>query len=183
MASIVRQKTPDVFGITTSPTSMRRQVCKGTPWLLHQFRSQYRKRYSFVLGTHDMANYNYWFDTLWGNVNFAAVLDKLIPFVEAELPSVEELCQDYLNMANTIEIVKRILIIEDEEGFTIWTVIEAEPFDDSQRKPIYQAQINMLRQIEEDIPIDFHILNISEYSSLEGLQDIIPPNAKIIWQR
>ncbi len=77
-------------------------------------------------------------------------------------------------------VKKKILIVEDEEGFTIWTIIEAEPFDDSQRKPIYQAQINILRQMEEGIPIDFRILNISEYKQIE---DIIPSSAKIYWQR
>ena len=86
-------------------------------------------------------------------------------------------------MVNTIEIVKQILIVEDEEGFTILTLIEAEPFDDSQRKPIYQAQINILRQMEEDIPVDFHILNVSEHLNLEELRDVIPSNAKIFWQR
>ena len=179
MAPIVKQRNPDVFGITTMP-STRRQLGKGIPWLAHPFRSQYLKRYSYALGIHDIANYNYWFGTLWGNFDFAAVLDKLIPSVEAEQPSVEELCQDYLNMVNTIEIVKQILIVEDEEGFTIWTIIEAEPFDDSQRKPIYQAQINIFRQIEEGIPIDFRILNISECKQIE---DIIPSSAKIYWQR
>lgn len=172
MAPIVKQRTVDVSGITTP--FVRRPLGKGMPWLLHPFVSQYR------VGVYDIAHYNYWFDALWGERDFTAVLDKLIPYAEAELSSIEALCQDYLNMINTIEIVQRILIVEDEEGFTIWTIIEAEPFDDSQRKPIYQAQINILRQMEEGIPIDFCILNISEYKQIE---DIIPSSAKIYWQR
>lgn len=183
MISVIKQGKPDVFDIATPSTSTRKQICKGTPWMLNRFPSGYRKRPSYFLNINNVANYNYWFDTLWGNVDFAVVLDKLIVCVEAKMPSVKDLCENYLNMANTVEVVKQILIVEDEEGFTIWTVIEAEPFDDSLRKPIYQAQIDMLRQIEDDKPIDFHILNILEYTNLEALQDVIPHNAKIIWQR
>jgi hypothetical protein len=181
MATIAKQKRADVLGITTYST--RRQFGKHIPWLLHPFGSQYRSRSYLAMSLYDIENYNYWFDTLWGGKDITVALGKLIPSTEAELPSVEELCQDYLSMVNTFEIVKQILIVEDEEGFTIWTIIEAEPFDDSQRKPIYQAQINMLRQMKEDIPIDFHILNASECSNLEDLRDVIPSNAKIFWQR
>ena len=178
MAPVVKQGTDYVLDIITP--SIRRQLGKGISGLSCPFWSQSYKLGSLAMTMPDIANYNYWFDTLWGNLDFAVVLDKLIPSVEAEQPSVEELCQDYLNIVNTLEIVKQILIAEDEEGFTIWTLIEAEPFDDSQRMPIYQAQINIMRQMEEGIPIDFRILNISEYKQIE---DIIPSNAEIYWQR
>lgn len=178
MASIVSQRKTEVFGITTP--SVRTLLGKGIPRRLYPFGRQYRKRSPLVMGTYAIANYNYWLGTLWGEREFTAILDKLIPSVEAELSSVEELCQDYLNMINNIEIVKQILIVEDEEGITIWTIIEAEPFDDSQRKPIYQAQINILRQVDEGTPIDFRILNISEYKQRGN---IIPSSAKIVWQR
>lgn len=178
MAPVIKQRTGYVFDISTP--SMRRQLSKGISRLSCPFWSQSHKRGSLATGMPDIANYNYWFDTLWGGRDIATLMDKLIPTFEAGLPSVQELCQDYLNIVNTIEIVKKILIAEDEEGFTIWTLIEAEPFDDSQRMPIYQAQINIMRQMEEGIPIDFRILNISEYKQIE---DIIPSSATIFWQR
>ena len=99
------------------------------------------------------------------------------------LRDIDTICAEYLAEITEIESLREILVVEEEEVTTVWTIIKAPPFDDSVREPIYAAQLNIMRSLEQDIPIDFYILNESELPSDKKLSDIIPCNARSIWRR
>jgi hypothetical protein len=96
---------------------------------------------------------------------------------------IDRVCREYVEKISKIEAVREILVVEGEKVTTVWTIIKAPPFEDSVREPIYTAQLQILRSLERYIPIDFYILNESELSSDKNLSDIIPSDARSIWQR
>ena len=66
-------------------------------------------------------------------------------------------------MAQTIAVVQEVGLTDDtEDGRTIWTIIVAEPFERSARKPIYLAQQKALQSFKHPT-IDFRVLNLTEH--------------------
>jgi hypothetical protein len=100
-----------------------------------------------------------------------------------EIDNIFGLCKSYIEKISSMDIVNKIMLVEDEDETTCWTIIDAPPFEDSLREPIYEAQLEILRSVDDDIPLDFHVLNISEVPTPEKLEEIIPSDAQIIWQR
>ena len=89
----------------------------------------------------------------------------------------------YVNIVVKIEVVKTVRIRAEEDRVTIWTVIEAPPFQDELRIPIYDAQTEVLRMDEGNIRVDFNLVNVSEIPITASIEQIIPPNARCIWSR
>lgn len=96
---------------------------------------------------------------------------------------VERYSRNYQKALESLKYVKQILSIANADMYSIWTVIEAPPFDDHYRDPIYNAQLDVLQQVGDDISIDFHILNTLELCEDTQTEDIVPHGAKIIWQQ
>jgi hypothetical protein len=111
---------------------------------------------------------------------FESVLRELLSIATTDI---DRICREYVGKINEIREVREVLLVEEEEVSTVWTIIKASPFEDSVREPIYTAQLQILRSLERDIPIDFRILNESELPSDQELSDIIPSNARSIWRR
>lgn len=112
----------------------------------------------------------------WRKTEFRGVLSTAIR-------DIDTVWREYVEKISKIEAVREILVVEEEKVTTVWTIIKAPPFEDSVREPIYTAQLQTLRSLEQDIPIDFYILNESELSSDKNLSDVIPSNARPIWRR
>jgi len=117
-------------------------------------------------------------------------IDKLCKTVYESPPKektrstrVDKLCKDYVDIISSIDIVRQILLVEDKDITTIWTIIDAVPFDSSLRTPIYDAQGKIFSVLEEDIALDFYVLNLSELPEKQELESIIPPSAKLVWER
>ena len=102
---------------------------------------------------------------------------------ELELDTIFKLCTAYIEAIRSMDIVVKVMVTEAEDVTTCWTIIDAPPFEDSLREPIYAAQVNILSSLEDEISVDFHVLNIAELSEPAELNNIIPPNAGIVWQR
>jgi len=100
-----------------------------------------------------------------------------------KLASVGELCEAYVEIVSGINIVRQVFLCETNNIATIWTIIDATPFEDSLRTPIYDAQVKILSTLKENIPLDFYVLNVSELSEGEELKGIIPSNAKLVWEQ
>lgn len=100
-----------------------------------------------------------------------------------KLASVGELCKAYVEIVSGINIVRQVFLSETNNIATIWTIIDATPFEDSLRTPIYDAQVKILSTLKEDIPLDFYVVNVSELSEGEELEGITPSNAKLVWER
>jgi len=97
--------------------------------------------------------------------------------------SLDNLCNAYTEMVSKIDIVKKIFVVETKNALTCWTIIDAEPFDSELRAPIYDAQVNIYQEMKEDLALDFHVLNLSELHDRQELESILPPGAKLVWQR
>jgi len=97
--------------------------------------------------------------------------------------SYDNLRNAYVEMVSKIEIVEKIYIIEATNGLVCWTIVDTEPFDSTLLEPIYEAQIKIYRQIGSTSALDFHVLNLSEFHHRQELENILPPSAKLVWQR
>lgn len=97
--------------------------------------------------------------------------------------TVAKLCEAYLKIVSSIDMAKKVLVAETMDVATIWTIIDAPPFEDSLRTPICDAQLRILSMLKEQISLDFNVLNVSELSENQQPDDIIPVNAKLIWER
>jgi hypothetical protein len=102
---------------------------------------------------------------------------------QATITSLDKLCNTYVEMVSKVEIVKKIYVVKTQDGLVCWTVIDAEPFDSELRAPIYDAQVKIYQEMKEDIALDFHVLNLSELHDRQELESILPPGAKLVWQR
>ncbi len=107
---------------------------------------------------------------------------KLRALLSIATTDIDRLCREYVDKVSDINAVREVLVVEEEEVTTIWTIIKAPPFEDSLREPIYTAQLQVLRSLEQDTPLDFYVLNESELPADEKLSEIIPSNARCIWQ-
>ena len=99
------------------------------------------------------------------------------------IPNLDELTNAYIQIVSSINIVHKVLVVETTEAATIWTIIDAPPFEDSYRDLVYDAQIEIFNMTKEDIPLDFYILNVSELVNKQELDKIIPSNSKLVWER
>jgi len=102
---------------------------------------------------------------------------------QATTASLDNLCNAYIEMVSKIEIVKKIYIVDTSNGLLCWTIVDAEPFDSTVLEPIYDAQVKIYRQMESTSALDFHVLNLSELHDSKELESVLPPSAKLVWQR
>ncbi len=98
-------------------------------------------------------------------------------------PGGTEPIQRYTAQVAGIPAVKQVLVSVNKEGLTIWTLIDAPPFEDKVRVPIYEAELEVLRGMPAGTLIDFHVLNLAEYAREEEVSGIIPPRAREVWHR
>ena len=99
-----------------------------------------------------------------------------------EQTHLDELCNTYIKMVSKAKVLKSIYIVANDRDFQCWTIIDAEPFDSAILKPIYDAQIKIYQEMQEDLALDFHVLNLSELVDRQELESILPPSAKLVWQ-
>lgn len=102
---------------------------------------------------------------------------------QATTVSLDKLCNAYVEMVSKIDIVKKIYIVDTTNGLLCWTIIDTEPFDSTLLEPIYDAQVKIYREKEDDLALDFHVLNLSELHDSKELESVLPPSAKLVWQR
>lgn len=104
---------------------------------------------------------------------------------KTETVAINELCRAYIEEVKSLDVVRQVLLSksEDEDVSIIWTIIEAPPFEDSLRIRIYEAQLRILKSLKEDTVLDFHVLNLSELSENQSVEDVVPPDIDTLWQR
>lgn len=110
---------------------------------------------------------------------------KLRAHENTETTTINDACKAYIEEVKNLDVALKVLLSksEDENVYIIWTIIEAPPFDDDLRIPIYEAQLKILKSLKEDTFIDFHVVNLSELLENQNIEDIVPPVTDILWQR
>jgi len=109
------------------------------------------------------------------------IIDTLAAFAVL-VGAKSELYREYIQKVCDLDIVQKIFLVEDEDETTILTIINAPPFEDSLREPIYLAQLEVLRSPNSNSNVGFHVLNEKELSAEQTVENTIPENAKRIWQ-
>jgi hypothetical protein len=87
----------------------------------------------------------------------------------------------YVELVRALPQVDRVLLERAPSAYWIWTVIRAEPFDDSAREPVYQAELDAL-QDELKIPVGFRLVNLAEFPP-EDHRSVLPTTATVLFQR
>ena len=90
------------------------------------------------------------------------------------------LAEKFAGLALALPQVQQVLLEETDEGPTIWTIINAEPFDSSFRDPVYEAEAEALRSVNGGLA-DFRLLNTREYE--RGVEDLLPTSPSKVWKR
>lgn len=98
-------------------------------------------------------------------------------------PTLRRICDEYMEQVSGIELVKDIRLGIADRPTIIWTIISAIPFKDALRKPIYQAQLAVLRSLDENTEIDFRIVNTREIRGGEKALGLMLAESLVIWQR
>lgn len=91
------------------------------------------------------------------------------------------LAERFVELVRSLPQVRRVLLESSRTGTRLWTVIEAEPFDDSQRDPVYEAELRVL-QGDEPVGVDFRLVNLAEFPP-DGRATILPATAATLYQR
>ena len=173
------------FGSRTKPT-IRKSTYKTWGRALHfvdLWGSRYTQRremntqnkfIQFRLFTRDTPKIN---DNIY--ISLSKILNEI---TKRTSNTVEQFINQYIAVIESIPLVKKVYVTESEDICVIWTIIEATPFEDSLRDPIYNAQLEIFRNLPEDLQIDFRIVNLSEFSDDESIDDFLPQNSYISWE-
>ncbi len=95
----------------------------------------------------------------------------------------EQAITEHVTRLTTVPYVKRISVVEDEKGATLWVITKAPPFDYLSQKPLLDAHFEILESSPDNALIDLRIINLSEFSPKENPDRYIPPEAKSLWER
>ena len=93
------------------------------------------------------------------------------------LPSkkAERVVQRFVKQMHNIDCAMGVRRLEDEDGITVWTIVEVSPLDYKALEPVYEAELEAMRSVDEPI-FDFRLI------TQESIEDI-PTTAKAMWNR
>ena len=87
----------------------------------------------------------------------------------------ERAIRRFVKQMHGIDCVIGVRRLEDEEGITVWTIVEVSPLDYEALEPIYEAELEAMRFVDEPV-FDFRLVT---QESIEA----IPTTAKAMWKR
>jgi len=93
---------------------------------------------------------------------------------------VDEFYRYFVSLAEKIPEVREVRLTHPDYAPRIWTVIRAEPFDNSKTDPVFRAEMAALVAFP-DVHMDFGLVNLEEEDEPEFLVD--PTNAVLLWRR
>src|SRR5713226_2936378 len=91
---------------------------------------------------------------------------------------VDEFYRYFVSLAEKIPEVREVRLTDPDYAPRIWTVIRAEPFDNSKTDPVYRAEMAALIAFP-DVRVDFRLVNLAEWID-DSEDQIIPSSAKIL---
>ena len=93
------------------------------------------------------------------------------------LPSIkaERVVQRFVKQMHNIDCAIGVRRLEDEDGITVWTIVEVSPLDYEALQPIYEAELEAMRSLDDPI-FDFRLV------TQESIEDV-PAKAKAMWNR
>ena len=101
-----------------------------------------------------------------------------------KLTSPEEVIEAYVERVKAIPAVREVRLLGgdlEEPGPTVWTVIAAPPFDFEARRPMYEAEAEILRAAGGPL-VGFRLVNLEELRP-GVLETLFAPSDKVLWRR
>jgi hypothetical protein len=92
----------------------------------------------------------------------------------------EKWCNTYVDLIQDINMVREVRLGETGQVATIWTIIDDPPAEDSPLKPTYDENLHTLEILKYNMPVELHILSVSEVAGEKQTQQ---PDTKLVWQR
>lgn len=89
--------------------------------------------------------------------------------------------QRYAELLSQNGYVERVVLEETPwEGRRLWAVLDAPPFRDEYRDPIYAAQERIIDELAEAV-FDFRLVNVNELES--PLDTVLPAAGHVLYER
>lgn len=89
--------------------------------------------------------------------------------------------ESYARLVRSLPQVQRVLLERTMVGPRIWTIITAEPFQESPREAVYQAELQAMEQ-SAAVVMDFRLVNLCEFAP-ESHDSLLPAAADVLFQR
>jgi len=93
----------------------------------------------------------------------------------------DALARKYVELVRPFPQVRSVLLERTSSADRLWTVIKAEPFDDSEREAIYRAELDALQDGPE-IDVGFRLVNLTELPP-QSHRSVLPTGAKTLFRR
>lgn len=92
-----------------------------------------------------------------------------------------EAAERFVQLVRDLPQVRKVLLESRTSGPHIWTVIVAEPFDDAQRNPVYNAEMAVLRAVPSAY-VGFRLVNLAEFPP-SAHASLLPSDATVLLER
>jgi len=89
--------------------------------------------------------------------------------------------KSYLAAMQKLPEVRKIVAVEDPAVTTLWTIIDAPRSDRGEQRPIYEAQAEAFRLVDEP-QLDFRVINLNSLLD-RSTAEVVPSDAKQLWSR
>lgn len=87
----------------------------------------------------------------------------------------------YADLLSRIPHVDMVVLEEIPwDGRRLWAVLDAPPFEPEYRTPVYEAQGEIIDQLDEAV-FDFRVVNVRELN--EPLGSVVPKDGYVLYQR
>ena len=93
----------------------------------------------------------------------------------------EQVQEEYISVVKNIPEVVKVILVEEDEGQALLTVISATPFEDEPRNKVFDAQIEVMERMERPL-LGFHLVNIEELPG-RSLEKQGSMAGKVLWGR
>lgn len=87
----------------------------------------------------------------------------------------------YIELVSEIPEVREVRLLDDDEGPALWTIISATPFDNHPRDRVIEAQIEVMKNMDEPL-LGFRLINVRELNG-EFSEGYISDMGPIVWSR
>lgn len=94
---------------------------------------------------------------------------------------VREKAEHFARDISRLPQARTVLLTSPRSGPNVWVVIEGEPFEDSLRMPVYEAEL-LAHDAYPETPVSFRLINLTEFSDMQP-DELLPAAAEVLWQR
>ena len=100
---------------------------------------------------------------------------------EGKISSPQEARDLYVEKVKQLEVVQEVRYFGSEDAICILTLISAPPWDNRARRPVYEAQGEVIDTFTKPM-IDFRLIHLNEFPG-RSQEDFLPSDTELIWKR